>query len=370
MKRRFTNMLGFRLMASCAMVVVAVGAARPASAQGCLLTRSMAPILGAQLSPYLQPGEWQVGANYRQFTADHQYQGEDLSPAVTALGTNVISKMRYLDVTATYALTTQWNVTVAAPFILEATSNRALPSTVAGSPRFTHSSSGLADMTVGVRHWFMNCDVNPHQNFSVGVGVKMPTGHSNATDAFPNAQGLDVRDRPVDQSIQLGDGGWGLAISVEAFRAFSRISTFASGVYVINPKGQNDTLSPPALLNPAGPNAVAEAQRFNTVSDSYLIRAGVGVAVPKVTGLSATMALRMEGVPINDLFGSTQGFRRPGYYTTLEPGAIVAVGRSMLFFNVPVRVHQNVRPSLGFVRDSTFADFMILTGASFLLGPR
>jgi hypothetical protein len=358
----------FHLIVPCTILGLGLGAPPSAFAQGCLLTRSMAPVLGAQLSPYLQPGEWQVGASYRQFTADHQYQGTDLSPAVTALGTNVISKMRYLEVNGTYAITTQWNVTASAPLILEASSNRALPATVAGSPRFVHSTSGLGDLTVGGRYWFMNCDANPHQNFSLGVGLKMPTGDSGATDMFPNALGQDVRERPVDQSIQLGDSGWGFGLSLEGFRQFGPISAFASGVYIFNPKDQNGTLSPPALLNPVGPSAVAAAQRYNTVSDSYLVRTGVGVAVPKVTGLSATLAARVEGVPVTDVFGETTGFRRPGSFVTLEPGAIFGSGRTMLFLSVPIRVHQNVKPSLGFVRDSTFADHMVLAGTSIRLG--
>jgi hypothetical protein len=352
------------------MLGVALTLPASASAQGCLLTRNMAPVLGSQVSPYLQPGEWQAGASYRQFTADHQYQGTSLSPSVTALGTNVISKMRYMEMSGTYALSTQWNVSVAAPIIVKASSNRALPATVAGSPRFVHSTSGLGDMTVGVRRWFMNCDANPHQNFSIGVGLKMPTGNSNASDTFPNALGQDVRDRPVDQSIQLGDGGWGFNVSAEGFKQLGVVAAFASGVYVFNPKDENETLSPPALLNPVGPQAVAAAQRYNTVSDSYLVRAGLGIAVPKLTGVSATVATRIEGVPVNDVFGRTAGFRRPGNFVTIEPGVVFSTGRTVVFLSVPLRVHQNVKPSLGFARDSTFADHMLLVGTSVRLGGR
>jgi hypothetical protein len=359
-----------RIVVTLALAAVAtlLGSAQNAAAQGCLLTRNMAPVLGAQLSPYLQPGEWQIGTNYRQFTADHQYQGTDLSAGVTRLGTQVISKMQYMDLNATYAVTTQWSVTAAAPIILRGSSNRALPATVAGSPRFSHSTSGLGDIMVGGRYWFMDCDSNPTQNFALGIALKMPTGKSDATDMFPNALGLDVRERVVDQSIQLGDSGWGFGASAEAFKQFGYVATFASGVYIFNPKGQNDTLSPPALLNPVGPEAVAAVQRFNTVSDSYLARAGVGVAVPKLTGLSATFAARIEGVPVNDLLGDTTGFRRPGNYVTIEPGAVFAYGRTTLFLSVPLRVYQNVKPSLGFVRDSTFADHVVLAGTTIRVG--
>ena len=352
-----------------ALVAAAVLAApATARAQGCLLTRNMAPILGSQVSPYLQPGEWQVNANYRQFTADHQYQGTELSPAVTALGTNVISKMKYLETSGTYAFSTQWNLSVTAPIILDASSNRALPATVAGSPRFEHSSTGLGDMTIGMRRWFLSCDKNPHQNFAVTGAVKMPTGNSEVMDAFPNALGTDIKDRYVDQSIQLGDSGWGFGISAEGFKQFGPVVTFVSGVYMFNPKDQNDTYSPPALLNPVGPQNVAEVQRYNTVSDSYLFRGGVGFGVPKVTGLSATFATRLEGVPVNDAFGDTAGFRRPGFYVTIEPGVVFAHGPASFYLNVPFRVHQNVKKSLGFARDSTFADHMLLLGTTVRIG--
>ena len=146
------------------------------------------------------------------------------------------------------------------------------------------------------------------------------------------------------------------------------MTAFASGVYVFNPRAENGTLSPPALLNPAGPEAVSAAQRYNTVSDSYLARAGVGAAVPGVPGLSATVATRMEGVPVEDVFGATAGFRRPGLYVTVEPGAVFSRGRVSVFASVPIRVHQHVKPSLGFVRDSTFADHMLLLGTAVRLG--
>lgn len=350
------------------VAILPLAAPSTARAQGCLLTRNMAPVLGAQVSPYLQPGEWQLAASYRQFTADHQYQGTELNPAVTSLGTQVISRMKYLETNAAYAFTTQWNASVTVPLIVNASSNRALPSTISGSPRFVHSTAGLGDMTVGIRRWLLNCDANPHQNIAIGVGLKMPTGNSNATDVFPNAMGQDQRERPVDQSIQLGDGGWGFNVSAEAFRLFGPVAAFASGMYVFNPKDQNGTLSPPALLNPAGPEVVHAAQRFNTVSDSYLVRAGLGIGVPGVRGLSATVASRVEGVPVEDVLGKTAGFRRPGMFVTLEPGAVYGLGRATMFVSVPIRVHQNVKPSLGFVRDSTFADHMILLGASVRVG--
>lgn len=309
-----------------------------------------------------------MGAGYRQFTADTQYQGVILSQPVTRLNTMVISKTKAMELSGTYAINQQLNVTAGVPLILRASSNRALPATVAGSPRFEHSTAGIGDTMVTARYWIMNCENNPTQNISFGFGLKMPTGESNATDEFPNALGQDVRLRPVDQSIQLGDGGWGFTANIEAFRQFGYITAFGTMIYLFNPKGQNDTLSPPALLNPVSPQAVPLVQRFNTVSDSYLLRIGIGAPVPRLPGFSLSLAGRIEGVPVTDVFGDTAGFRRPGYYVALEPGINFSYGRGTYAISVPVGLQENVQPSLGFARDSTFASHIILLSATYRFG--
>lgn len=342
---------------------------RQARAQGCILTRSMSPVLGAQVSPYLQKGEWQVGASYRNFKADTQYLGTTLEQPISSRRTNVISKMNYSEMSVSYAPTQQWNVAVGVPVILLASSNRALPAAVTTSPRYIHSSSGLGDIMVGARYWFMDCNENPDRNFSIGFGLKTPTGDSNVQDVFPNANGTDARMRPVDQSIQLGDSGWGLNINFEAFTQLGPIMVFGSGGYLFNPQNKNDTLSPPALLNPVGPQAVDERFRYNTISDSYLWRAGVGSALPKVPGAGLSLALRMEGVPVTDLLGDSEGFRRPGYYLSLEPGVNFSHGKATWALSAPIRLKQDVsKDTYGVARSSTFADHMLIMSVSYRFG--
>ena len=43
-----------------ALLALAVLLPQHSFAQGCILTRNMSPVLGAQLSPYLQKGEMQI----------------------------------------------------------------------------------------------------------------------------------------------------------------------------------------------------------------------------------------------------------------------------------------------------------------------
>jgi hypothetical protein len=326
-------------------------------------------VLGAQISPYLQKGEWQFGTSYRQFTADTQYQGTGLSQPVTQNGTQVISKMNALELTGAYGISRQWNAVVGVPLIARASSNRALPANIAGSPRFVHNARGIGDISFGVRRWLLNCENNADQNMSLGLSVKAPTGDSDVEDVFPNALGQDVRSRVVDQSIQLGDSGWGFSVSFEAFKQLADLTAFGSGVYLFNPRGQTDTPSPPALLNPAGPQAVDSRFRFNSVSDSYLFRAGFGYPFKPVAGLSMFLAGRVEGVPRRDAFGGESGFRRPGYFAAIEPGVNYARGRTILSFSAPIRIHQNVKADVfGIRRDSTFADHMFLITATYRLG--
>ncbi|TAJ93979.1 MAG: hypothetical protein EPO31_07310 [Gammaproteobacteria bacterium] len=362
----FKSAVGF---AACLAMLAGLSIPLSVHAQGCILTRTTAPVLGAQSSPFLEEGQFQLTANYRQFTADEHYSnGSGLNLVVMNTNTQVISEMQAMEIGGIYALNQQLNLTLSIPYMLEGSSNRALPSGVAGSPRFEHSANGIGDVSIGARYWLMNSQENSDQNIGLGLSVKIPTGDSEVTDLFPNRTGADIRSRFVDQSIQPGDGGWGFQLSMEAFKTVGDFTLFANGAYTFNPRGQNDTFSPPAFLNPVGPQAVADNIRFNTVNDSYIARVGAAYPILAIPGLSVSLAGRVVGVPESDLIGDTTGFRRPGYFMTLDPGINYTIDRAIFSFTVPVRVHQYVGDSFGAVRDSTFANYMIEFSVSYRFG--
>ena len=326
-------------------------------------------MLGAQSSPCMEEGEYQLIASYRQFTADTQYRdGSGFSQPVTRLNTQVISKMRFMELGGIYALNRQLNLTVGIPYMIKGSSSRALPATVAGSPRFEHTASGIGDITLGARYWLFGCDDSPDQNIALGLSLKMPTGESKIQDLFPNGAGQDIRYRDVDQSIQPGDDGWGFILSFQAYKALGDFTLFASGAYQFNPKGQNDTLSAPAFLNPVGPQVVPDNIRYNTVADSYIARLGVGYPLNFLPGLSISVAGRIDGSPPSDVFGDTTGFRRPGYFVTIEPGLNYSTEKATFALSFPTRVHQYVQDSLGAPRDSTFADYLVEFSVSYRFG--
>jgi hypothetical protein len=78
---------------------------------------------------------------------------------------------------------------------------------------------------------------------------------------------------------------------------------------------------------------------------------------------------RIEGVAVTDLFGPSDGFRRPGYALSLEPGFSYTRGRDTWLVNVPVAVSRNRKRSVsdfqdGRHGDAAFADYVLLLGYS------
>ena len=141
--------------------------------------------------------------------------------------------------------------------------------------------------------------------------------------------------RNVDQSIQLGDGSWGITASTEMYKVVKRATLFASGIYLSNPRGTNGVTT--------GRSRPSEA--IMSVADQYLVQAGVTYPVPMTKRFLFSAGGRMEGVPVRDIFGSSEGFRRPGYVISFDPGVTYVRGRNTMSVNVPVPLERNRRRS-------------------------
>src|SRR5204862_5802607 len=90
-------------------------------------------------------------------------------------------------------------------------------------PSFATSASGVGDLIVIGRYWLGDPRKHADQNLAFGVGLKLPTGNDRAEDDFLvriDPAGTRITEkRPVDQSIQPGDGGYGFVAEVQAFKA-------------------------------------------------------------------------------------------------------------------------------------------------------
>ncbi len=85
--------------------------------------------------------------------------------------------------------------------------------------RNTTFARGMADARIGLGYWLWDPETHPNGNLAIGLGLKIPIGNYNASDIFYNV-GVDGSSevRPVDQSIQPGDGGFGFTFDFQWYQ--------------------------------------------------------------------------------------------------------------------------------------------------------
>lgn len=342
-------------------------------------------MFGANASPYSRPGEWQINASSRNLVSNDHYNGTVEQLQRQQNQNYITNRQNLLDISVTRAITRRVSVTLGVPFVYSAWAFRdpasPLPGPRVESPQW---GRGLGDISVTSRAWIFNPSTHPDWNVAAGGGLKLPTGNSGYKDTFvdvrgflPGIQGVPqpnfVRRETlqyVDQSVQPGDGGWGVMTDAQAFWRVRRVFLFASGSYLINPQDTNDTPSILQILGlntATGPNA---GLGVNSIPDQYLARVGGSVQVWK--GVAASLAWRMEGLRRYDLIGDSHGWRRPGTAMFVEPGVSYSHGPHTVSLNVPIgyyyKRHRNAYT--GNPGDATFPRHIFLTSYSFRLGKR
>src|SRR5205085_2475543 len=70
-------------------------------------------------------------------------------------------------------------------------------------------SFGIGDVRLAAYYWLAQPSKAAKGNVQLGLGVKLPTGDYRYQDYFYKNDSVKVLG-PVDQSIQLGDGGTGI----------------------------------------------------------------------------------------------------------------------------------------------------------------
>jgi hypothetical protein len=331
-----------------------------------VLVRQNAPVFGASASDYLAPRTWQVGLSYRGLKSDDHYVGTQEQVARHQVGNFVINRQNVLDLSVTRALNARLSLSASVPLVI-ASWSIPLPVRPPG-PRVQQDAWGMGDTVLTGRSWLLDPAKAERGNASLGLGIKVPTGSSGVKDLYPDLSGRNSALKVVDQSIQPGDGGWGIVGEAAGFWRISGVTAFASGTYLANPRDTNGQASIITGLGAAVTAATAN-RLVNSVPDQYLARAGVAFRAG-LRGLGASIALRVEGQPRYDLIGRSDGFRRPGKEMFLEPGLTFARGRSTWSASVPIAVYRNRYPdpytdALG---DATFPNFIALVGFSTRLG--
>ena len=292
-------------------------------------------------SSMLQKGQWQVAATYRYFQSYKHYKGDVEQIERVENGTQVINTANSIDFNLTYAVNNRLSFSVNLPIIsydrsslYEHYGNSKI--TNPDQVRFHTGAKGIGDVRLSASYWLFDPAKSMNGNISIGVGIKAPSGNYNVNDEFHSLSkdGKDVVTvRAVDQSIQLGDGGWGINLEVQAFqKLFNRASLYFNGFYMSNPKNVNSTLTRGTLVG-ADPLIA-----YHSVADQFAVRLGMNYQPFASKNLFIGLGGRLEGLPSHDLIGKSEGFRRPGYIISIEP---YMQGKTIFLLSVPTALYKN-----------------------------
>ena len=332
-----------------------------------MLIRTNAPVFGASEPLAFTPGEWQFSFNYRGLQSDDHYRGIQFQYQRESAGTYVVNTQQLYDLSASYNFTQRFSVFGSLP-VVNASWSLPTPTTPTPGPRREQNASGLGDVSALARFWLLDPAKHPRGNVSAGIGIKAPTGDYALEDEYPDLNGTNDTLKAVDQSIQPGDGGWGILFDVQGYRSWEHVTLYGSGTYLANPRDTNGTPSIVVGLGFGGNPAFADLLE-NSVPDQYVAR--LGTAFPVVKGLlGLSVGFRIEGLPRYDLIGDSHGWRRPGYETFIEPGILFTHNRSTWSLYVPKGLVRNRLPNpyTGNAGDATFPDYIVLFGYSYRFG--
>ena len=321
-------------------------------------------------NPYARPGETQVTVSTRNLKSTDHYNGTAEQLQRQTLDTYVLNMQHAVDFNITHVFTERVSMSVGLPFVA-ASWGIPSPTSAGAGARANEDAHGLGDIAVGARAWVLNTQLHRSGNIAVGLGIKTPSGNSGYKDMYPDSAGRNNALRFVDQSVQPGDGGWGLLVDISGFRRIPHGQLFGSLSYLANPRDRNDTTSG-SINRSTTPNpSTAADTAFNSVPDQFLARFGAAMPIGR-TGFAGSLAWRAEGVPRYDLIGASHGFRRPGIELFIEPGVSFAKGRQFYSLQVPIGYYRNrfPNPYTGNAGDATFPKYIVLASYGYRFGKK
>jgi hypothetical protein len=309
-----------------------------AFSQGCVAIRGTG---GAACMRPLQNGDssgWLLNINNRYFKSYKHFVGTEEQYEREENGTQVINHTYNMDLFLSKNLNRRWSVGINIPIVNNTRSSLYEHGGNAAGPSARHNthSFGLGDMRFAVYSWIVDPAKHTKWNVQAGLGLKLPTGDYRYQDYFIKNDSVKVLG-PVDQSIQLGDGGTGITAEINAFYNFSsKLSAYANFYYLANPREQNGVSTARGGIPTAA--SISYGSNVMSVPDQYMIRGGVNFSVNNFT---ASAGVRKECIPVYDLIGGSNGFRRPGYIISIEPGLTYQIKKVTLYSFVPVALERN-----------------------------
>ena len=338
-------------------------------AQGCVAIRHFSSCVGNSLeNNVLNKGDVQLGINYRYFKSFRHFRGTEEEPDRITSNTEVVNNSHSTDFFLTYGITERLYSSITLPTVFN---SRSSLYEHGREERNTTFSRGLGDIRLGAGYWLFDLENHKNGNLAIGLGVKLPTGNYNASDIFYNVGPNDgPQTRPVDQSIQPGDGGFGFTMDFQLYQKIANgLFSYASGFYLLNPRETNGIRTFRETLSP-----LLENEAIMAVPDQYSIRTGISYSISQT--ISSSIGARFDCVPVRDLIGGNNGFRRPGSVLSIDPG--VGYNKSNFSFNlnIPFAVRRERPQSITDIQtenstgssrhgDAAFADYVINFGVSY-----
>jgi hypothetical protein len=338
-------------------------------AQGCVAIRSTGDVCTMDHLNGLSKS-WVLNTNNRYFKSFRHFVGSVEQKQRVEEGTDVRNNSYTMDISLTRNFNSRFSASISVPYN---NNTRSSLYEHGGVERHITSSSGMGDLRVAAYGLVFNPSKAPKGNIQFGLGVKFPTGDYDYKDEFHTSTGSEI-EGPVDQSIQLGDGGTGITTELNAnYHISSRVSVYGNFFYLINPREVNGTST--SRGGKASASSILYTSDVMSVPDQYMLRAGTNVTFKDVT---FGVGVRDEGLPSYDLIGGSKGFRRPGFIVSVEPAIIYRIGKANMYIYLPVALLRDRTQSYPdqirsektgtyFKGDAAFSDYALNAGISFKL---
>jgi hypothetical protein len=316
-------------------------------------------VFGASGGTYATPPRFQVSTSWRYFRSDRHYVGPEFQEVRQDTKSQFVNNVHMVELGFKYTLNDRWSFSGSVP-LQRASRNQPLRINGVVVHRFITRASGFADASVLARRWMLRPDTHPSGNFSLGFGMKLPTGNENAQDfRWRLVDGVPTRNdtaQAVDQSIQPGDGGIGYITDLQWFQgvAKGKVTFYGGATYLFSPH--------------------EESKAGHSASDQYLGRVGAVFTGSNWKGFALGVGGRLEGVPWADVINSEAGSRRPGYSVSLEPTQSWRKGPHVASVSVPVMQYANRTRNTGDrdndrgPGDAAFAPFSVSVGYTYRFG--
>jgi hypothetical protein len=298
--------------------IVAVGfAPAGAAGQGCEPIRFTTPVnLGGIGQAYAQSGgQWQVGLSYRHLSADEFFVGSSRADSMGPGKQAPEFKIHTFVADVGYAFNDQFRLRLAIPF----STGQLVTHTGANGSPVEQNATGIGDLSLMGEGWVLAPRTHQRGNIGFGLGFKAPTG-SHTVKSNGNV---------ADQTVQPGDGGWGILLGSQAFHQITdRSNAYATGFYMVSPKAESD---------------VKRAGVPWSVPDVYSARLGASYDVQQDWGLALSLGARLDGIPVHDLLGGGDAttVKRTSQMLYADPGLSVGRAKGTFTLSVPVRMWVN-----------------------------